>query len=134
MLISEFAAATGLSVDTVRFYVREGLLSPKRGRKGGIHGYQEFGPRELRIAAGIRLGRELGLSIADIKAFIAKRRSEPASRADTVHMMQAHRVRMETRVRELQGLIAHLDAKIAWMQGDADEPAAPHTATARGSR
>lgn len=123
MLISEFAATVGLSVDTVRFYVREGLLTPRRGRKGGSNSYQEFGPLELRIAAGIRLGRELGLSIADIKAFIAKRRMEPASRADTVHMMQAHRVRLEERMRELQGLIADLDAKIAWMQGKAVDSA-----------
>lgn len=125
MLISEFAVAAGLSVDTVRFYVREGLLAPGRGRKGGLRGYHEFGPRELRIAAGIRLGRELGLSIADIKAFIAQRRAEPASREQTVAMMQAHRTRLEARVRELQGLVAHLDDKIAWMRGEAAEPVPP---------
>jgi len=66
MLISEFAQASGLSVDTVRFYVRQGLLTPKRSSKGGLRGYQEFGPSEVRIAAGIRIGQALGLSLADI--------------------------------------------------------------------
>jgi MerR family transcriptional regulator, copper efflux regulator len=35
MLISEFARAAGLSRDTVRFYVRRGLLAPLAGNKGG---------------------------------------------------------------------------------------------------
>jgi MerR family transcriptional regulator, copper efflux regulator len=35
MLISEFTRATGLSRDTVRFYVRRGLLAPLAGNKGG---------------------------------------------------------------------------------------------------
>jgi MerR family regulatory protein len=34
MLISEFARAAGLSRDTVRFYVRRGLLAPLAGNKG----------------------------------------------------------------------------------------------------
>ena len=42
MLISEFARATGLSTDTVRFYVRRGLLKPLAGSKGGSKSLSDF--------------------------------------------------------------------------------------------
>ncbi len=43
MLISEFARATGLSRDTVRFYVRLGLLQTQATEKrGGRRPYQVF--------------------------------------------------------------------------------------------
>ena len=42
MLISEFARRTALSVDTVRYYVRAGLMTPQQGTRGGRNPYQEF--------------------------------------------------------------------------------------------
>ena len=125
MLISEFAQASGLSVDTVRFYVRQGLLSPKRSSKGGIRGYQQFGTRDVRIAAGIRIGRALGLSLADIKFFIVDQRSRPTSIDSRIRLMEAHRMRLHERCTELQQLLAYMDKKIDWMKGVGDEPVWP---------
>lgn len=39
MLISEFAKATELPVDTIRFYISKGLLKPERSAKGGSNPY-----------------------------------------------------------------------------------------------
>jgi DNA-binding transcriptional MerR regulator len=55
MLISEFARATGLTADTVRFYVRLGLLRPGAGALGGRHAYRIFGEPDVRAARAIRL-------------------------------------------------------------------------------
>lgn len=125
MLISEFASASGLSIDTVRFYLRQGLLTPKRSSKGGAGGYREFGPDELRIAAGIRTGQALGLSLAEIKRFIVERRAAPRSAGKGIDVMEMHRERLHERLLELQRLLAYMDRKIEWMKGEGDEPAWP---------
>lgn len=54
-LISEFARTAGLSVDTVRFYVRKGLLSPETTAKGGSKPYQIFKPEHVEAARIIRM-------------------------------------------------------------------------------
>ena len=60
MLISEFARATGLSPETVRYYVRRNLLRPQLSTKGGRNPYQLFTDADVRIAGLIRLGQALG--------------------------------------------------------------------------
>jgi MerR family copper efflux transcriptional regulator len=42
MLISEFVRRTGLARETVRYYVRFGLLQPQATQKGGRHPYLMF--------------------------------------------------------------------------------------------
>ena len=70
MMISEFARASGLSVDTVRFYARQGLLHPETGLKGGSRPYQMFSQADLDTARVIRLAQALGLTLKQIKAFV----------------------------------------------------------------
>src|SRR5262245_43515391 len=68
MLISEFARATGLSRDTVRFYVRRGLLAPLAGNKGGSNPYQVFTNEHVQMARTIRMAQSLGFSLREIAA------------------------------------------------------------------
>jgi DNA-binding transcriptional MerR regulator len=63
MLISEFARATGLTTDTVRFYIRLGLLEPIKTSKGGRNPYSVFTEEHVRLIEDIRIGQLLGLSI-----------------------------------------------------------------------
>ena len=66
MLISEFARATGLTRDTVRFYVRRGLLKPLAGNKGGSNPYQVFTHEHVQTARAIRMAQSLGFSLREI--------------------------------------------------------------------
>jgi molybdopterin-synthase adenylyltransferase len=72
MVISTFARESGLSVDTVRFYVRQRLLIPARGLKGGSRPYQMFSDADLETARVIRLAQALGLTLKEIKAFVGE--------------------------------------------------------------
>jgi DNA-binding transcriptional MerR regulator len=115
LLISEFAATTGLSVDTVRYYVRRDLLRPQLGSKGGRNPYQLFSEADVRTAELIRLGQALGLSLAEIGALL---KEEQAGRIDadrSLAILHEHRARLAARAAELQRLVAYLDAKIAWV-------------------
>ena len=57
MLISEFAIAAGLSRDTIRFYVRLGLLQPQTTAKGGRRPYQLFSAEDVQAARIFRIAQ-----------------------------------------------------------------------------
>lgn len=68
MKISELSTRTGVSIPTLKFYLREGLLSPGQLRSPNQADYDES---HLRRAALIRSLRDVaGLSIAKIRAIV----------------------------------------------------------------
>lgn len=122
LLISQFARVTGLSVDTVRFYVRRGLLHPQAGAQGGRNPYQLFGEAEIRTAELIRLGQALGMSLNEIGALL---KEEQAGRIDadrSLAILGEHRRKLAARAAELSSLVAYLDAKIAWIRAGSVGP------------
>ncbi len=67
MKIRQAATASGLSVDTIRFYERVGVLPAPPRRENG---YREYTPRHvtaLRFARGLR---DLGLPLPRIKLIV----------------------------------------------------------------
>ncbi|MFL9945863.1 MerR family transcriptional regulator [Paraburkholderia agricolaris] len=126
MWIGEFAKRTGLSVSTVRFYVRTGLLFPKVDSAGGSRPYMRFSEQDLRLAAAIRAGQTLGLSLTEVKSLIDGRRAGKAGDEKMLQMLVAQRKLLGHRVRDLNALIRFVDAKIIWLHagkaGPAPEP------------
>ncbi len=117
MLISEFARTTALSVDTVRFYVRRGLLRPKVGAKGGSNPYQQFADEDVFAAQTIHLGQALGMSLTDIGTFLEDHRCGKLTPEKTIGLLAGQRDRLRERERELQAMSAYLEAKITWLRG-----------------
>jgi MerR family transcriptional regulator, copper efflux regulator len=113
MMISAFSRASGLPVDTVRFYVRRGLLAPDSGSKGGSRPYQIFGPSDLEAARIIRTGQALGLSLNEIATFLDRLDSFQTSPRKLLDYLSEQKGRLEQKIVDLQGLIAYLDAKVA---------------------
>lgn len=66
MFIGEFARRTGLSQDTVRFYVRKRLLAPETGAQGGRNPYQIFTERDVSAPLMIRFAQSLGMPLKEI--------------------------------------------------------------------
>ena len=125
VLISAFARASGLSVDTVRFYVRRGLLHPEVGRRGGSRPYRVFSTADLERARIIRIGQALGLSLKEIRSFSRKAPDE-MSEAELRSFITEQRGRLALRIAELRKLVSFLDAKLAWIDDpDEGEPAFP---------
>jgi DNA-binding transcriptional MerR regulator len=63
MKIGELAAATGLTVDTLRFYEKSLVLEPP-AREG--NGYRRYNARHLERVRFIQSARALGFSLAEI--------------------------------------------------------------------
>jgi DNA-binding transcriptional MerR regulator len=123
MLIAQFAAKSGLSVDTVRFYIRKRLLKPTTSSMGGSRPYQLFHARHLEIVETIRIAQALGLALDEIAALVEERRLGRFTRERTARFLRERRAALKERHLRLGGLLAFLDAKIAWLSdGKREEP------------
>jgi DNA-binding transcriptional MerR regulator len=108
------AAATGLTLDTLRYYEREGLIGPIERSAGGRRQYDEDDLTWIGIVTCLR---DAGLGIADLRRFTDLLRGEGA-RQDRVSFLRARRAELVERARQTQAAIAVLDGKIAHYAGE----------------
>lgn len=132
MLISEFARAAGLTTDTVRFYIRRGLLAPETNGKGGRNPYQVFAAEHLRTARIIRFAQSLGMSLKEIAAIGEEYRSGGITRERSIAIMGAQLDRLEQKAAELEAMAGYLRAKLAWLKGGEHGPEPDFSAYAPG--
>ncbi len=133
MQISEFARATGLTPDTVRFYVRRGLLTPETNGKGGRNPYQVFTAEHVQAARMIRMAQSLGMSLKEIVAISEERRDGGITRERSIDIMSAQMARLEEKAAELNAMAGYLRAKISWLTSSnpGPEPEFEHFAQRR---
>lgn len=124
MLISEFAREAGLTVDTVRFYVRRGLLTPETTGKGGRNPYQVFSAEHLRAVRFIRTAQSLGMSLKELAAIGDQRRAGTITPEFSMEVLSRQPDRLERTTSELRAMTRYLHAKIAWIAGG-EQGAAP---------
>lgn len=117
MLISEFARRTGLSVDTVRFYIRKGLLAPETGLKGGSNPYQLFTAEHLELARAIRMAQGLGFTLREIAVLAAEYQAGMTSER-SVELMRTQLARLEEKAEQLGAMIDYTRAKVAWLENN----------------
>ena len=66
--IAELATATGVHVETVRYYQRRGLLAAPYRPMGGTRGYEEAHARRLRF---IKRAQALGFELDEVADLLA---------------------------------------------------------------
>lgn len=126
MMISEFAATAGVSTDTVRFYIRLGLLTPEIGTKGGRNAYQLFSADHLRAIKTIRLAQALGMSLKEIAAVTEERREGRITRKRKIEITTEQLTRLEAKAADLKAMTRYLRAKIKWLEaGEAEHAPEP---------
>jgi MerR family copper efflux transcriptional regulator len=116
MQISEFSRCTGLSRDTVRFYVRLGLLRPTTSARGGSNPYQLFNDEDVQLAEVIRISQALGMSLKEIGALSQARRDGRASVEKSIAVLAKQAALMDERARRFDSMASYLRAKIAWLR------------------
>lgn len=133
MLISHFAREAGLSPDTVRFYIRRGLLDPARGEKGGSARYQIFTREHVEIARVIRLAQSLGFTLREIAAFNAELQRDGASVGRHVAILQDRLRDLDEKAAHIAAMAGYLRNKLAWLEGGGGGPE-PALATEAGNK
>jgi len=97
MSISQFAKEIGVSVETIRFYERRGLIKPA-SRKA--NGYRVYGPDELRRVRRIRAAKAFTFTLRELE--------QNASLVSTTSCNAALRKAVHSKLQELDGEIARL--------------------------
>lgn len=111
MLIAEFARATGLSRDTVRFYIKRGLLRPQvNGNR-----YQSFGAEDVERALIIRNAQALGFSLKEIAALDSEYQ-RGMSLERKIGLMRERLELVDAQLARLRGMRNYFRRKIAWME------------------
>jgi DNA-binding transcriptional MerR regulator len=107
LTIGQLARASDVGVETIRFYEREGLLSPS-GRRA--NGYRVYHPEASERLAFIRRAKALGFSLGEIRELLAL--SAPDGDRSEVKAVAEHKLaEIERRIEELQrmrGALAEL--------------------------
>lgn len=106
--IGGLAALAGVSVRTLRYYDRTGLLRPARAPSSG---YRVYGPAEVDTLQRILFYRELGMELKKIKQLI----SDPSS--DSLSALRAYRAELLRRQERLSLLIRNVDRTIQAQKG-----------------
>jgi MerR family transcriptional regulator, copper efflux regulator len=134
MLISEFARAAGLSRDTVRFYVRRGLLKPFAGSKGGSNPYQVFTHEHVQMARAIRMAQSLGFSLREITALNSEYQAKRITPARGAEIMRWQLARLEEKAAHVGAMMSYIRAKLAWYDAGCKGPEPNFTDYERPSR
>lgn len=123
MLISEFSRVTGLSKDTIRFYLRKGLLAAQTGQKGANHPYQIFDQSHVQQAKLIRLAQSLGFTLREIADNSEAYRRGAIDGAAKLALMRQQAALLEKKATQIREVQDYFRAKIAWLEGGESGPA-----------
>ena len=108
MKIGELAARTDLSIDTLRYYEKLGLIVPPH-RIGGQRIYDEAA---VGWIAFLKALKATGMSLDDIKRYALMRARGTETAAPRREMLERQRGIVRARIAELQDCLTVLDHKI----------------------
>lgn len=100
MRIQEVESLVGITKKNIRFYEKEGLLSPGRSAENG---YREYGQAEVDLLTRIKLMRKLGIPLEEIR----RMQAGPCTVSDSIrrHLVtlsrEAENIRHATELCEL---------------------------------
>ena len=103
--IGELAKATGLPVQTIRFYEREGLLAQAERTDGN---YRIYGAHHAERLAFIRNCRNLDMTLNEIRALLRVRQAPTENCGEVNALLDEHIGHVAHRIRELKALEKNL--------------------------
>jgi len=105
MRIGQLAAAADVSVETIRFYEREGLLEEPQRQ---ANGYRSYSAQHLTRLQFIRHCRTLELGLDEVRV-LANLLAGPAAGCDRVDLVvEDHLKRVRAKIASLRSLERHL--------------------------
>jgi Cu(I)-responsive transcriptional regulator len=114
LTIGKLAAATGVGVETVRYYERAGLIAPPARTQGNYRSYRSEDVSRLRF---IRRTRDLGFTLEQVRALlsIAGQRDSSCGTVDAIASEHLHEV--DRKIADLTALRRELADAVASCAG-----------------
>lgn len=108
--ISEVAERTGLSVHTLRYYERAGLMLAPIRRASSSH--RSYSAADVTWIVFLTRLRSTALPITRVKEYADLARRGDDTRADRLELLQRHRLNVLAQLNEIQASLAAIDYKI----------------------
>ena len=109
MTISEVSRKYGLSVDTLRYYEKAGLIPPVNRKENGIRDYTET---DCGWVEFVKCMRGAGLSIEVLTQYIALYAKGNRTLQKRKNLLVAERDRLKERIEQMQQTLKRLNDKI----------------------
>jgi DNA-binding transcriptional MerR regulator len=106
--ISEVAERTGVSIDTLRYYERSGLLDVAREDNG----HRRYTERDLGRVVFIGKLRAADVPINVLQQYFALVAAGPHTEPERLALLERHRQSLRDRVDQLEGALAMIEYKI----------------------
>ncbi|MCU1393566.1 MAG: transcriptional regulator, MerR family [Ilumatobacteraceae bacterium] len=113
--ISEAAALIGVSVHTLRYYERAGLMRDTVPRAASTH--RRYRANDVYWVQFITRLRSTGMSIQQIHDYAEMARRGDGNEAERLALLERHRDRVLAQMREIEGHLAAIDFKIEIYRG-----------------
>jgi Cd(II)/Pb(II)-responsive transcriptional regulator len=107
MRIGELGQATGVDIETIRFYEKQGLLPPPVRQPNG---YRSYGPEHLERLAFVRHCRALDMPLAEIKRLLDFVAHPAADCGDVDRLVAEQLARVRARLKSMRALEKQLTA------------------------
>ena len=130
LTIQQVAQQTGLSIDTLRYYERIGLLEPVLRAQNGHRRYTQHDLAWIDLLMRLR---DTGMPRAQMVRFAELRRQGSATLTERRLMLEQHQHSLQQHMQELEQHMAMLQHKIARIKElEAQQDVASHPAHAFG--
>ena len=103
--IGKVARATEMSVDTIRFYEKEGLLREPERSEGG---FRLYSARDIETLHFIHKAQELGFSLADIRELLLVQDERTEACTHVRDLIQSRLTAVRGKIEDLKRLERHL--------------------------
>ncbi len=108
--IQRVSDETGLSIDTLRYYERIGLIP---GIERANNGHRRYSDSDVEWIQFLIQLRETGMPLSQMKLFAELRKGGDQTVSQRREMLEAHRHNLEEQVEKIRRFMVVIDAKIA---------------------
>ena len=116
--IRQVAERTGLSIHTLRYYERAGLISSV---KRAANGHRRYSENDLIWLEFLKRLRATGMPTSQMKRFAELRRQGDASKAERIALLKTHYLSVENQIDELSNNLGAIREKIKRLSGASPE-------------
>ncbi len=120
--VGETAVQTGFSIDTLRYYEREGLLDPVHRSAGGARRYSQSDIDWLNLLSCLR---GTGMPIGEMRRFAELLREGDGNWRARRELLAAHRESVLATIADLHRQLERVDEKISYYRGQEAQSESP---------
>ena len=111
--IKKVSEMTGLSIPTIRYYDKEGLLPDLQRKESG---YRVFSEQDLEAIDLIACFKESGLTIREIRHFMSLVKQGDVTLDERLAIFQIHIARLEEKLAAVQNALEHSRRTLAFYE------------------